>query len=283
MKNYEWRTMNEELEQAAKMYTLIIEYLTEYSFKILAAIIILIIGIFVARKISKLLLNLLVSRDIDITLSRFLSSGARVMMVVMVAIVALDKINIPVTPFVAAVGALSLGAGLALQGLLSNYGAGVNIIITRPFVIGDTISVQGVSGIVEEVHLAYTVLFNEDEVQITIPNKHIVGEILKNSHADSIVEISVGIAYSSNPEAAIAIILAALKAVDGISESRDPQVGIDNFGDSSIDIGMRFWVKTEVLYQTKYIANAAVFKALMDNNIEIPFPQRHVQLVQAEA
>lgn len=275
--------MDEELQQAAEIYEQISAFLMNYSFRILGAFLIMIVGMIIARKISNVILKLLLSRDIDITLSRFLASGIRVIIVVMVAIMALGKVGIPVTPFVAAVGALSLGAGLALQGLLANYGAGVSIIVSRPFVVGDTIAVHGVTGIVKEVHLAYTILSNEDEVSITIPNKHIIGEIIMNSNADSIVEISVGIAYHSDPVKAVSIILAALKSVEGISDDREPQVGIDNFADSSIEIGMRFWVKTEVLYNTKYKANAAVFKALADNNIEIPFPQRYVHLIQDES
>ncbi|MEX2366132.1 MAG: mechanosensitive ion channel domain-containing protein, partial [Pseudohongiellaceae bacterium] len=179
-----------------------------------------------------------------------------------------------------AVGALSLGAGLALQGLLSNYGAGVGIIISRPFVVGDTITVRGVTGIVKEVKLAYTVLTDEDEIIITIPNRHIVGEIIHNSHADSIVELGVGIAYDSNPEQAVKIIRQALRSITGISDSREPQVGIDKFGDSSIDIGARCWIQTGTLHETRYQANMAIHKALAANNIVIPFPQRDVHLLQ---
>ncbi len=101
-----------------------------------------------------------------------------IVVMVMISIMALSKIGISVTPFIAAIGAISLGAGLALQGLLANYAAGFNIIIIRPFVVGDTIEVQGVIGIVKEVQLAYTIIYNEDSAEITIPNKHIVGEKL---------------------------------------------------------------------------------------------------------
>lgn len=132
----------------------------------------------------------------------------------MVAIIALGKLGISVTPFVAAIGALSLGAGLALQGLLSNYGAGLYIIISRPFIVGDTIRVQDVTGLVKEVHLAFTMLADEDDVEITIPNRHIIGEILYNSHTDTLAEETVGITYDSDPNKAIAVIKQALGTVD---------------------------------------------------------------------
>ncbi|MBT6042023.1 MAG: mechanosensitive ion channel [Gammaproteobacteria bacterium] len=271
--------MEEEIQQAQAVYDLITEYMVTYSFQIVGAIIIMLLGSFVAKKVSGLIESLMIKKDLDVTLSHFAAGFVKILIIGMAAIIALGKLGISVTPFVAAIGALSLGAGLALQGLLSNYGAGLSIIISRPFIVGDTISVQGVSGVVKEVKLAYTVLSNEDEVKITIPNKHIVGEIIHNSQASSIVEIGVGIAYGSDSDAAIALIKQAVIDTEGVSADKEPQVGIDNFGDSSIDIGLRFWVPTESLFETKYHANLAVFHVLAENDIEIPFPQRHVHLI----
>ena len=270
--------MEEELQQAQNIYNVITDFLVNKGFEVVIAILIMAAGIYIARRVAGFLEGLLISRKIDITLSRFSGSGLKILIIGMFSLIALDKIGIPITPFVAVVGALSLGAGLALQGLLSNYGAGVSIIVSRPFVVGDTIAVQGVSGIVKEVHLANTVLSNEDEVSITIPNKHIVGEIIHNSKADSVIELGVGIAYDSDVDKALTSVLGAIKSVPGISSSRDPQVGIDAFGDSSINLGIRFWAKTEILFQVKYKVNKAIFDALSLNNIEIPFPQRHVHL-----
>lgn len=105
----------------------------------------------------------------------------RLTVLAFVMIVVLGKFGITMTPFIAAIGAIAFGSSLALAGLMSNYGAGLSIIITRPFVVGDTIQIQGVSGVVEEVGLAATRLETEDGEQITIPNKHIVGDILINS------------------------------------------------------------------------------------------------------
>ena len=259
--------MEEELQQAQEVYNLIVNYLVTYSFQILAAIIIMILGNYVARKVSDFLERFMVSKGLDVTLSHFTASFIKIIIIAFTAIIALGKLGISVTPFVAAIGALSLGAGLALQGLLSNYGAGVSIIVARPFVVGDTISVQGVTGVVKEVKLAYTVLSNEDEVNITIPNKHIVGEIIHNSRANSIVETTVGIAYDSDTDKAIDVIRQAIIIMPGVVSEKPPQVGIDGFGDSSIDIGMRYWAPTESLFETNYKANQAIFKALADNNI----------------
>ncbi len=272
--------MAEELQQAQEIYELIMTYLVTYGFQVLGAIIILLVGIFVAGKVAGMLNNFMLSKNIDITLSKFTASTVKAIIIVMIAIMALGQLGISVTPFVAAIGALSLGAGLALQGLLSNYGAGLSIIVARPFVVGDTIMVQGVSGVVKEIKLAYTILTNEDDIIITIPNRHIVGEILHNSYASSILELSIGIAYHCDPEKAIAIISKVFEGMEGLDQNKPLLIGIDNFGDSSININIRCWVLTTELFVTKYRINLAVYKALTDNNIEIPFPQRDVHLIQ---
>lgn len=150
--------MENEIQQAQAIYNMITEFFVTYSFQILGALIILVLGILVGRKVGDIVLKLCEKKELDITLSRFASSAAKLTIIVMAAVIALGKVGISVTPFVAAIGALGLGAGLAMQGLLSNYGAGLNIILTRPFIVGDTIQVKGVAGLVKEVHLAYTLL-----------------------------------------------------------------------------------------------------------------------------
>jgi small conductance mechanosensitive channel len=269
----------EALLDVQELYTLITTYLVTYSFQILGALIILIIGVVVARRAGALVEGLMLRHHVDVTLSRFVGAGIKMLLIVMVAIIALGQLGISVTPFVAAIGAVSLGAGLALQGLLSNYSSGVSIIVTRPFVVGDTITVQGVTGIVKSVQLGNTVLTNEDGVQISIPNKHIVGEIIHNSFADSIVETSVQIAYRSDPLQAIALIRQVLGNVQGIDAKRVPLVGIDSFGENGITIGIRFWARTEVLFQARYQAHAEILRVLRNNSIEIPFPQREVRML----
>lgn len=271
--------MDQELEQFAAIYEQVTTFLVNYSFQLIGAVIVFLIGVFVARRISNVVLGLCERKGLDVTLSGFIANTVRLIIIVMTAIIALGKLGISITPFVAAVGALSLGAGLAMQGLLSNYGAGLNIILARPFVVGDTISVQGVGGVVKEVHLAYTVLADEDEVRITIPNKHIVGEIIHNSQNDSIAEFKVGIAYHCDPRKAVQVILESLKGMEGISAARAPQLGIEGFGDSSIDLGVRYWVKTAIRHEAQYRANMSIYEALKAAAIEIPFPQREVRML----
>jgi len=271
--------VQEEAQQLEAIYQLVVEFFVNYSFQFFGALLILAVGFFVAGRIAKLVRRACERKELDPTLSNFLANVSKLVIVAMVSIVALGKIGISIGPFVAAVGAISLGAGFAMQGLLSNYGAGLAIIVTRPFVIGDTISVQGVTGVVESVGLATTLLADEDGVRITIPNRHIVGEILHNSRAVSLVELSVGIRYGSDPQAAIDAIQSALETIPEICGDRIPVVGIDRFGDNSIDLGIRFWGPTQQLFQLRYRANSLIHAALAEADITIPFPQREVRLL----
>lgn len=272
--------LKEEIDQVTKYYDLIIDFFANYSFQLVGAFLIFLFGYFVAGKVGKLVLRVCEKQSLDITLSRFLANTSKMVVVVLITIVALGKLGISVTPFVAAIGAVTLGASLALQGLLANYASGFNIILLRPFVVGDTIQVQGVKGVVKEVLLAYTILQDEDNVEITIPNKHIVGEILHNSKHDSLLELTIGISYDDDPIDAIALIEKTISELNITGEQKQLQVGIDEFADSSINIGIRLWTPTNNLYANKYQANQAIYGALKQASITIPYPQRDVHLIQ---
>lgn len=272
--------MEQELVRMTALYEQIVSYLVNYSFQIFGAVIVFLIGLFISRRVAALILALCKRKNLDITLSRFFSSSGRLLVVVATLIIVLPKIGIQITPFIAAIGAVGLGAGLAVQGLLSNYSAGLSIIFTRPFVVGDTIRVKGVWGIVEEVHLSHTVLTNEDGEIITIPNKHIVGEIIHNSQADTVLELSVGIAYDSDIDIAIGAVRSALLRIEGLSLERVSQIGVASFGDSAIEIEARVWVQTRKFHEARYEANYAINEALQKKGINIPYPQRVVRVIR---
>lgn len=270
--------IDSELQQVEKYYHLITEYLVTYSMQIFGAILILFLGLWVAQKVSKMIAGLMQRHNIDITLTNFVSNVVKVLLIIMFLVIALGKIGISVTPFVAAIGAASLGAGLALQGMLSNYGAGLAIIATRPFVVGDTIEVKGVSGQVKTIELGYTILINEEKVEITIPNKHIVGEILHNSFSYSLVKGEIDIAYDANADLAIELIETVLKEHELVADEPHSQVGIERFADSGVTLSYRYWVPTTKIIETKLSVNRKVFSAIQGADIDIPFPQRIVTL-----
>ncbi|GGO75745.1 mechanosensitive ion channel protein [Marinobacterium nitratireducens] len=262
----------EEFESAGKIYTLVVDFFVNYSFQVIGAILIFILGLLVARWIAGITLRLCERHDVDVTLRLFIASTVRLLVVAMVIVICLGKFGISVAPFVAAIGAISLSIGLALQGVFSNYGAGFTIVLTRPFVVGNTICINGISGVVEEIRLSYTVLTNEDGEKITIPNKHIVGEVITNSYTNRVVEACVGISYDSDPRRASELIRTVIGEIEGVTVEPAPQVGIETFGDFSINIGYRYWVPTRRYFELQYQVNQAIFDALAREGIQIPYP-----------
>lgn len=169
--------MEKELEFAQQAYDVVINFVVTYSFQLVGAIIILIAGFVIGGWVSRVLLRLQERRNVDVTLRYFIASTVRLVVIGLFVIIAVGKLGISITPFIAALGGLAVGASFAIQGPVSNYGAGFVIILTRMFKVGDTISVQGCSGMVKEITLATTQLVAEDGEDIVIPNKHVVGEI----------------------------------------------------------------------------------------------------------
>lgn len=275
--------LGKELAVLENMFNIIVEFLVTYSFQILGAFIILIVGYKIAGWVSGLVLRVCEKHDLDITLSKFFCNVTKILILTFVVIIAIGKFGISIAPFIAALGAVAFGTSFALQGPLSNYGAGLTIILSRPFVVGNTITVKGVSGVVDEIRLAATILSTEDGEEITIPNKHIVGEITHNSFANRIVEASVGIDYSDDPLKAITLIKQALAQRDDVALEPFPQIGIEEFADSAISIGIRYWVPTKQYFQIMYQVNLAIHQALKEGGITIPFPQRDVHLYSASA
>lgn len=271
--------MDKELQTLQKFYTVVIEFLTHYSFQLLGALIIVIIGWFAAKYVYALLMRLFERNHFDSTLAKFVASVVKMLVFAAMIVIALGKIGISIAPFVAAIGAVSLTAGLALQGSVSNYAAGVLLIISRPFKVGDTLSISGFYGVVEEIKLSYTVLRNEDEELITIPNKKMIGDVLVNSFEFRVVESSIGVVYEQDPAKAIALIKEVLSGFNDVSKEHKPVVGIAKFNDSSIELGLRYWVSTKSYFKTQYEVNLSLYNALHVNNISIPYPQREVRIL----
>ncbi|MCG9748706.1 mechanosensitive ion channel family protein [Shewanella sp. Isolate8] len=270
--------LEQELAQLQNVYNLLTEFLVKYSFQLVGALLIFLLGLWVANKISNLVASQFEKHEIDITLSNFVSNLVRILIIVMVGVIALGKLGISITPMVAAIGAASLGAGLALQGMLSNYAAGVTIIVTRPFVVGNTIEIQGVSGVVKSIHLGLTLLTNEEGEVISIPNKHIVGEILHNSFSEKLVEIRFNISYAADANRVLAIAQRVLDANQEVNQERAPQIGINGFNSIGLEVGLRYWVPTNRYYQNKYQVNLDLINALRQAGIEIPCPVREIHI-----
>lgn len=272
--------LREEIQQASALYKMAEEFITNYSFQLVGAILIFLVGFYLAGKIAKAVLKVCEKKKVDITLSHFIASITKISVMTLVFVIVLSKVGVSVTPLIAAIGAASFGAVLALQGLLANYASGFSIIMSRPFVIDDTIEILGVSGVVKEVRLAYTLIEDEDGARITIPNKHIVGEVMLNSKKDSLLQLSVGISYQDNPIDVISLVKKTLSALDIFTDEVRMQVGIDEFADSAINIGIRLWVPTGNLYEVKYDAYQAIYLAFEQAKVTIPFPQQDIHIIE---
>ncbi len=271
--------MKENISTLQNLINTLIEFFVNYSFQVIGAIIILIAGFMVSNWVGRVLFAFFQKKNLDVTLSKFLSSVIRIIVLGFTVIIALGNFGITVAPFIAALSAVAFGATIAIQGPISNYGAGLSIILTRPFVVGNAITVAGVSGVVEEVKLASTILVNEDGVRIVIPNKSIVGEILHNSKLCRAAECSVGISYESDPEKAINLIRGIIDSIDCVDKSQKPTIGILNFADSAITIEYRYWVPTTKYFETLYAVNLMVLKAFNANGIVMPYPQREIRIL----
>lgn len=267
--------LDSEIEQAGELAAQTTAFLLENGAKIFSAILVLLIGFWLAGWLRNFLLKRFEKRGLDVTLSKFIAGFVRLLIITMAVLFAIAKFY-SISPLVALLGASAFGVTLAIQGPISNYGAGIVIILTRPFVVGNTLTVQGQYGQVQEITLAYTQLVNEDGEVITIPNKHIMGEIFVNSRESRIIEGVIGISYESDPDAAIAAIREAVQGVEGISRDKPPQVGIDAFADSSVNIAYRCWVPTNAYHATRFVVNRAVYRAVLDCGAAIPFPQLDV-------
>ncbi len=271
--------MPEEIDQLQSFVEKLTQRLIDLSPQLIAATFILIIGLLFGSSISRLIQSICAKKDIDVTLSRFFASSIKLIIILLFLFIAVKKVGVDISPFIALIGAGALGISLAVQGPIANYGSGIAIILTRPFKVHDTLTIHGRTGIVSLISLGFTRLETEDGQEVTIPNKKILGEILTNSFTNLVVEGVVGIDYGADPEAAIRCVSDSIGATEGVDADKTPQVGIQDFGDSSINIGYRYWVKTSDYYPIQYAVNLGVFKALKKANIVIPFPQRDVHIV----
>lgn len=261
--------MKADLETVTKLADTLVEFAVQYGFQIFGALVFLFIGLKVAGWAGRRVTVLAESRNIDLTLSRFIGNVVRIVVVVFVIIITLGNFGISIAPLIALAGAMAFGATMAIQGPLSNYGAGLSIILSRPFAVGDTITVRNVSGTVDDIKLAATVLIGEDRERITIPNKEIVGEVIVNSDANRIVETRIAIGFNEDSERAVETLRQVLARADNVVDEPRPQVGIHDFTYGGVVIGLRFWVPGLQYFQTRYAVNEALLKGLREAGISL--------------
>ena len=264
---------------------LIQELAVLYGVKILMALLIFMVGKWIVKKLSSMVQTLMEKKEVDPAIRNFTGSIIYYALLIFVCIAALGQLGIQTASFVAIVGAAGLAVGLALQGSLSNFAAGVLLLIFRPFKVGDFVEVAGISGVIQSIQIFTTELNTPDNKKVIVPNGGIISGNIVNYTANETrrVDLIFGIGYSDDIDKARQIIEGILKADERVLEIPASTVAVVELADSSVNFVCRPWVNTEDYWAAYFDITEAVKKAFDSNGISIPFPQQDVHMHQVES
>ncbi len=259
-----------------------IDKLVEYGASLLAAVLILIVGLFIVKKVTKFISKIIDTKGFDPSLSKFLVSLVSVTLRVLVVITAMGQLGIEMTSFVALIGAAGLAIGMAFSGTLGNLAGGVMILIFRPYKIGDFIQGQGEIGTVKEIGIFNTILLTTDNKTIIVPNGAMANGNMTNFNMQSTrrIDFTIGIAYGDNYDTAKQMLLKFIAEDDRILKTPEPFIGLGALADSSVNITMRVWSKTEDYWAIFFKMNERIYKEFGNEGINFPFPQMDVHIQQ---
>ncbi len=258
------------------------ELLTLYGLKVVAAIVIFIIGRIVARFIEKMLQKMMKKKDVDQAIISFVGSLTYAAMMIFVILAALNQLGIQTTSFIAIIGAAGLAIGLALQGSLSNFASGFLLIIFKPFKVGDFIEAAGTMGTVENISIFTTELSTPDNKTVIIPNTKMTGDNITNwsTKGTRRVDLTAGIGYGDDIDKARQVINDVLAAEERILKEPASTVAVVEMADSSVNFVVRPWVKAEDYWPVYFAVTENIKKSFDKEGISIPFPQRDVHLYE---
>ncbi len=254
-------------------------FLADYGFSIIGAIIILTIGAFVARWLGRVADAFFVKKQVEPPARLLAVRVLRLLVFGLAAVLASERLGVPIAPVIAGISVAGVGIGLAMQGVLGNLVAGLTIIFTKPFRVGEYIEIAGENGQVTDVQLFSTTLIHTDRSRVVIPNRKIVGEILHNYGTIRQLDLSVGVGYSTNVGEALTLIRELLARNSRVKQDPVPVVGVTSLGDSSVNIAIKPWVAVPDYNSVAAELNQAVLETFRAKQIEIPFPQREVRLL----
>jgi small conductance mechanosensitive channel len=275
--------VNEQIATISSVKSTLIDLAIRFGPKLLVAILILIAGAMISRWVSRWLLRMLGRLDLEIPIRQLLARVAWGASFVLFFIMALQNLGVELLPLLAGLGVAGAGLALATQGVLSNIVAGLSIIFSKPFRVGEYIEIAGVEGTVDTISLFSTTLLHVDRSRVVVPNRKIVGEILHNYGRIRQLEVSVGVAYDADLRVALELIRDVLSANARVLKDPLAVVQPMQLADSSINIAVRPWVLIEDQGSATGEINAAIIDAFRSRNIVIPFPQREVRLIGAGA
>ncbi|MFQ5982079.1 MAG: mechanosensitive ion channel family protein [Woeseiaceae bacterium] len=255
----------------------------DFGIKLIAALAIFFIGRAVTRLISHALRRLMQSQNVDKILQTFVGNLVYWALMIFVIIAAINQVGIQTTSLIAIMGAAGLAVGLALQGSLSNFAAGVLIVVFRPYKVGDWVEAAGVAGSVEQVQILTTILKTGDNKQIIVPNSQIMSSIITNYSANDTrrIDLVVGVSYDDDLDKVRATIRELVDADDRILKDPECLIAVSELADSSVNFVVRPWVKTADYWGVNFDLTEAIKKRFDKEGITFPFPQQDVHLIQA--
>jgi small conductance mechanosensitive channel len=279
--------MNEEVQEVVDLVGTVKKQLVQhgiaYGLQIFGAVVILVIGFVCARLVGRFVDQSLRRTQLEAHLRLLLVRVSKGLVLLFTAVVCLDKFGVQVTALVAGISVAGVAGGFALHGVLGNIAAGISIMFSKYFKIGEYIEIGSTRGQVEAIQLSMTILRTLEDARVIVPNRKIVGEIIFNYGAERSVPLTVEVAYREDLDKAIRTVHEVLAASPRVLQGRPPQVGITKLGESGIEITMRPWCKAEDYWDVHFEIYRAIVDRFRTLQIEIPYPQREVRLLSAPA
>jgi len=251
-----------------------------WGLKVLAALVIIILGRWTAKLCRNGLRRVLEKADTDPTLVGFFTSGAHVALMVVVELAALNQLGVQTTSFIAIIGAAGLAVALAFQGSLSNLSAGVMLIVFRPMKPGDFVEAAGSTGIIESIEIFTTVMRTGDNIVIYVPNAKIIGDTITNySVKDSRrIDLVIGVGYDDDLSRVKATLQRVLEEDNRVHADPAPAIGVSELGESAVKLVVRPWVNTADYARTRRDLLERIKIEFDAAGIRLPYPQRDVHV-----
>jgi small conductance mechanosensitive channel len=259
--------------------TLTLDLGVRYGFQVLGALVIFAVGLVVARALGEMADRRMARRAVEPPMRKLAVRALRIVVMLFALVLALDKFGFQVAPLVAGIGVAGLGIGLALQGVLGNLVAGLTIIVTKPFRIGEYIEVVAVHGDVVAIELFSTTLLHPDRSRVIIPNRKLVGEILHNFGTMRQVRLAVGVPRAADLAAVLAVAQEVLAANPRVLRDPAPLVGVTEVSDSAVKIGLQPWVRVADAATVEAELYQALLEVFGKRGIAAPLPRHEVRLV----
>lgn len=272
-----------ELQSLDQIKASAIDMVVKFGPKLVVAMGILAAGYYVGRWVSGILEGFLLRLKLEPPVRSLLVRAAHLLVIGLFSIMALQNLGVELLPLIAGLGVAGAGVALAMQGILGNVAAGLTIIFTQPFHVGDYISIAHEEGEVLDISLFSTTLGHTDRSKVLIPNRKIVGEILHNYGKVRQLDLSVGVSYATDVNVALQLVGEILRANSRVLQEPAPVFGVKQLADSSVAISINPWVSVPDYVVAVAEINQAVLETFRAKNIDIPFPQREVRLLGSAA